>query len=63
MNIEDPLMKRLHEISYEEYNKQSQKDRTCAYCKKPASMKKVTMKNDNLDDGFTCIECGWKIYK
>lgn len=64
MNLEDPLMKRLDEISYKEYNNLKEEKRFCVNCCiELASMKKVTMKKNGLDDGFTCRKCGWKIYK
>lgn len=64
MSLECPSMKRLDEISYKEYNNLKEEKRFCVYCcAKPASMKKVTMKKDGLDDGFTCRKCGFKVYK
>ena len=63
MNINDHLMKRLKDISYGEYDRLVQEDRACLYCEKVGSMEKITMEEHGLDDGFTCYECGWKIYK
>lgn len=58
MNIKDHSTKRLSEISYDEYDKQEEKDRACAWCRKIGSMEK-----SNSYNNFKCSECGWKIYK